>query len=66
MYVGVLGGVNDLVHGGRSRVVSVRDVLEDGRVKQDGLLRYERELRAQPLRIHRTYVDAIEPLSNIH
>ena len=39
--VRVLSSVYDLVHGGRSRVVSVRDVLVDRCVEQYGLLRYE-------------------------
>ena len=60
VYVGVLGGVYDLVHWGRSRVVSVRDVLEDGRVKEDGLLRYETELRTHPFGVEWRDVDAVQ------
>ena len=51
VYVGLLGGVYDLVHGGRSRVVSVRYVLVYGHVKEDRLLRDEGYLRAQPLHV---------------
>ena len=49
--VGFLGGVDHLVHGRRPRVVSVGDVVVDGRVKEDRLLRDESQLRAHPLDI---------------
>ena len=49
--VGFLGDVDHLVHGRRPRVVSVGDVVVDGRVKEDRLLRDESQLRAHPLDI---------------
>ena len=38
MYVGFLGGGDNLVHGRSPRVVSVGYVVVDGRVKEDRLL----------------------------
>ena len=49
--VGFLGDVDHLVHGRRPRVVSVGDVVVDGRVKEGRLLRDESQLRAHPLDI---------------
>ena len=51
VYVGLLSCVDHLVHGRRSRVVPVCDVIVDGRVKEDRLLRDQRYLGAQPLDI---------------
>ena len=39
--VGLLGGVDDLLHGDPPRVVAVPDVLGDGAVEEGGLLQIE-------------------------
>ncbi|RUS71935.1 hypothetical protein EGW08_020310, partial [Elysia chlorotica] len=46
--VGRLGGLNDLIHADGPGVVSIRDVLGDALVKQDGLLGHQADLGAQP------------------
>lgn len=47
MHVGLLRGVDDLVHGHVARVVSVRDVLADGAREQRRLLLHQPQLLAQ-------------------
>ena len=64
MDVGLSRGFYDLIHRHLSTVVSVRDVLGDATVEQDGLLGHEADLRAQPRQIvvaQSAAVDQLQP-----
>ena len=56
------GGRYDLVHGHVTAVIAVRDILGDARVKQNGFLRDDADLWAQPLQIQRAYVLVVKCL----
>lgn len=49
--VGILGSCNDLLHTDISGVITVSDVIGDGAIKQDWLLRHQPDLRSQPLNV---------------
>ena len=46
--IGLLGGLHHFVHGGLPRVVTVPDVLGQGAVEQDGLLRDDAHAGSNP------------------
>ena len=63
VYVGLSCSVCDLSHGYLSPVVSVRDVLGDATVEQDGLLGHEADLRAQPRQVVVSQRSAVQALN---
>ena len=62
MDVGVLGGLDDLVHGDFPEVVSIGDVLSDGGVKERRLLTHDPHLSPQPLQVQVTDIVTVKHL----
>lgn len=52
MYVGLLCGFLNLLLGDDTAVVPILNVFSDGAIKQNGLLRHQPHLRAQPCQVH--------------
>ena len=73
--VGLLGGVDDLLHGDLPRVVAILNVLGDGAVEEGGLLRDDAQVGADegqvqaadvlPLEGERAAVQVVEPLDEL-
>jgi hypothetical protein len=62
MYVGLFGGLHHLVHGGLSGVVAVPDVVGQGRVEEDRLLRDDSHAGPDPRDVQRFDVVAVDIL----
>ena len=58
--VGLLGGVDDLLHGDLPRVVAVPDVLGDGAVEEGGLLRDDAQVGADEGQVQAADVLSLE------
>lgn len=65
MYVGLLRSFLDLLLGDVTAVVSILNVLSNGAVKQDGLLRHQPHLIAQPCQVHSFGVITVYKLCNM-
>ena len=62
MDVGSLGGLHHLVHGGLPAVVAVTDVLGQGGVEKDRLLRHDAHPRPDPRHVEGLDVVTVDVL----
>lgn len=62
MNVGLLRSFLDLLLGDDAAVVSILNVLSNGAIKQDGLLRHQPHLRTQPCQVQTSAVVPIYKL----
>ena len=62
MDVGLLGGLDYLVHGGLPGVVAVPDVVGQGRVEEDRLLRDDAHAGSNPWHVQRLDVVTVDVL----